>query len=119
MCGGGDPTKAKILAELPIRTFHGFLDEAVPAEGTREMYAAISAEGKGKITYTEFPGEGHAIWDQVYSDQANIKWLFSHKKPEKKVAPKINYKKVGAAVGIAGAVGAAILILAKAAKKKK
>ena len=43
----------------------------------------------------------------------------SDKKPEKKPAPKVNYKKVGAAVGIAGAVGAAILILAKATKKKK
>ena len=119
VCGGGDPSRAKILADIPIRTFHGFLDDVVPAEGTREMYAAISAVGKGKITYTEFPGDGHAIWDPVYSDSTNIKWLFSHKKPEKKPAPKVNYKRVGAAVGIAGAVGAAILILAKAAKKKK
>ncbi len=117
VCGGGDPSKAKLLAEKPIRTFHGFLDPVVPAEGTREMFSVINAVGKGKITYTEFPNAAHDIWDRVYSDPSNIKWLFEQKKPEKKPATKVDYRKVGAAIGIAGAIGAALLILGK--KKKK
>ena len=118
VCGGGDPSKAKQLAEIPIRTFHGFLDGVVPAEGTREMYSAISAQGKGRITYTEFPDRAHDIWDPVYMNAANVNWLFSQRKPEKKrPVQNVSYKKVGTAIGIAGALTAALIILGK--KKKK
>lgn len=117
VCGGGDPSRAKILAELPIRTFHGFLDNVVPAEGTREMYSAVKSAGRGRISYTEFEDGYHDIWDTVYSDIYNINWLFSHVKPAKKNAPTVDYRKVGAAGLAIGLVGAALLILGK--KKKK
>lgn len=117
VCGGGDPSRAKLLAEMPIRTFHGLLDDTVPTEGTREMYSAIKAVGKGKITYIEFPDGPHNVWDRVYSNVNNINWLFSHVKPEKKSTPSVDYRKVGAAGLAIGLVGAALLILGK--KKKK
>ena len=72
VCGGGDPSAAKTLSEIPIRTFHGLLDSAVPTEGTREMYEAIRACGRGRIKYTEFANGYHDIWDDVYSDISNI-----------------------------------------------
>ena len=118
VCGGGDPTRAKALAEIPIRTFHGFLDDVVPAEGTREMYSAVKAQGKGKITYTEFMDGDHAIWDRVYMNKTNIKWLFSQVKPQKEAGEKkINYRKVGAAGLAIGLVGAALIIIGKKRKK--
>ena len=118
VCGGGDPTRAKVLAEIPIRTFHGLLDDVVPTEGTREMYAAVNAQGKGNITFTEFSDGDHAIWDRVYMNKTNINWLFSHVKPQRKAAEKkVDYRKVGAAGLAIGLVGAALIILGK--KKKK
>ena len=118
VCGGGDPSKARIFADIPIRTFHGLLDDVVPTEGTRELYSAIKAVGKGKITYTEFPDCAHNSWDRVYSNVENINWLFSHVKPVKKApAQKIDYRKVGAAGIAIGLVGAALIMLGK--KKKK
>ena len=119
VCGGGDPSAAKRLAEIPIRTFHGFLDGAVPVEGTREMYAAIKAQGKGRISYTEFEDGYHDIWDDVYSNTSNINWLFSNvKRPKEKRLPEINYKKAGL-IGAAALVAGAALLIAKNVKKKK
>ncbi len=117
VCGGGDPSKAAKLANLPIRTFHGLLDEQVPTEGTREMYAAIRAQGKGRIRYTEYEDKGHAIWDDVYSNASNINWLFSNVR--RRVAPqkKVDYRTIGAAGLAIGLAGAALLLLGK--KKKK
>ena len=119
VCGGGDPSAAKRLAEIPIRTIHGFLDGAVPVEGSREMYAAIKAQGKGRISYTEFEDGYHDIWDDVYSNTSNINWLFSNvKRPKEKRLPEINYKKAGL-IGAAALVAGAALLIAKNAKKKK
>ena len=118
VCGGGDPSLAKIFADIPIRTFHGLLDNVVPTEGTREMYAAIKAVGKGKIRYTEFDNGYHDIWDDVYSNKNNINWLFSNVKPPKeKKLPNINYKHVGIA-GAAALLAGAALLIAKSKKKK-
>jgi len=112
VCGGGDPSAAKRLAEIPIRTFHGFLDPVVPVEGTREMYAAIKAQGKGRIRYTELENGDHGIWDYVYSNANNINWLFSNvKRPKEKKLPEINYKKAGLIGGAALVAGAALLML--------
>lgn len=118
VCGGGDPSQAKVLSEIPIRTFHGLLDDAVPTEGTREMYAAIKALGKGKIRYTEFENGYHNIWDDVYSNKSNINWLFSNvKRAKEKKMPAINYKHVGIAGAAALLAGAALLIIKNNKKK--
>lgn len=118
VCGGGDPSMAKTLSEIPIRTFHGFLDNSVPTEGTREMYASIKACGKGKIRFTEFEDGDHGIWDRVYSDSKNIKWLFSKEKhirnnEKKKSAGLRRARNAGIALGI---IGGALLLFRK--KKK-
>ena len=119
VCGGGDPAMAKALATIPIRTFHGDLDTAVPTEGTREMYAAVKAAG-GKIKYTEFEDMGHGIWDTVYSDADNIRWLFSQTRkaaPAKAKAKKPNVKKAGI-FGVAAGITAALAISVLKKKKK-
>ena len=115
ICGGGDPSQAKVLADIPIRTFHGSLDTAVPTDATREMYRAIKACSKGKIKYTEYENVGHDSWENAYSDPDNIRWLFS-KTNEKRL--KKNNKKTRRAglAGVAlGVVGAVVFLL----KKKK
>lgn len=126
VCGGGDPSCAKILADIPIRTFHGMLDASVPVEGTREMYAAIKALGHGRIRYKEFENGYHGIWDDVYSDEHNIRWLYSNvkrKKPKVKAAvdavkQRTDYRKAGIAGAAALAAGALLLIHRSNRRKK-
>ncbi len=79
LCGGGDRTKAELLVDIPIRTFHGTDDSLVPVYATKQMYNAIRALRGTKINYTEMAGYPHDIWTDVYNDSSNIAWLFSHR----------------------------------------
>lgn len=120
VCGGGDPSYAKLLKRIPIRTFHGSEDDAVPANGTRQMYAAIRREGGDLIDYTEFDGWGHGIWEMVYSDRGNIDWLFAQSREvrRKKAEKKAKIQKAAAAGG-AGAILSVLLVILGMKKKKK
>ncbi len=82
ICGGGDPTKASLLKDIPIRTFHGDLDDSVPVEGTREMASALKAVGCD-IVYTEFPGVNHWSWDRACSSEGIGAWMFSNRRKSK------------------------------------
>lgn len=122
VCGGGDPSYAKLLTRIPIRTFHGSEDGAVPVTSTRKMFAAIKREGGEKITYTELDGWDHGIWDHVYSDRDNIDWLFSQTLTERrKTAEKNSLKKklvaAGSAVGLAATAVLAFIAHRKITKK--
>ena len=81
VCGGGDPSKADRLVNMPIWCFHGDQDGglAVPVTGTRDMYTAIVAAGSTKINYTEWPGVGHA-WLPAYAREDVWAWLFAQSK---------------------------------------
>lgn len=74
LCGGGEPEHARALAGAPLWAFHGAEDEVVPVEESRRMVAAHRAAG-GDARYTELPGRGHAIWDEVYVDPALAAFL--------------------------------------------
>lgn len=75
--GGGDPSKAELLVNIPIWTFHGDQDTAVPVTGTREMVAAIKEAGGEEILYTEYAGRGHGCWYTVWESPVTYTWLFS------------------------------------------
>jgi len=81
MCGAGDPTKANLIATIPIRCFHSSDDPTVPVKGTRDMVKAINALGPNNRAdfYTEYTDKGHGCWVTAYSDQALIDWMFSEK----------------------------------------
>jgi predicted peptidase len=77
ICGGGDPSMADELADMPIYTFHGSADTSVPVAGTREMAEALEAAGSSVFTYEELDGMGHGIWETVADRADVVKWLFS------------------------------------------
>ncbi len=79
ICGSGDPSKAEILKQIPIWTFHDTGDPTVPYEGTQNMYNAIKAAGGEKIKFTTYQGYGHAIWNVAAAEEGLIDWLFSQK----------------------------------------
>jgi predicted peptidase len=80
ICGGGDPTRAKALADLPLWVFHGDADRIVPVGLSRTMVKSVTEAG-GMPKYTEYPGVGHDSWTKTYSDPAFHDWLFAQRKP--------------------------------------
>ncbi len=80
LCGGGDTACAPILKNIPIWTFHGDKDGAVPVIRARNMTQAIRACG-GNIRYREYAGAGHDVWTRTYADDSVLAWFFAQRRP--------------------------------------
>ena len=78
--GGGDPTQAETMKDLPIWIFHGEADRTLPVMLSRRMYAALKEAGSDVVFYTEYPGVPHDCWTRTYQDPEVWKWLFSQKR---------------------------------------
>ena len=79
VCGGGDPTLASKIVNIPVWAFHGAKDKNVPVSGSRDMISAIKKAG-GHPQYTEYPFEAHNIWEKVLETPGLWEWLFAQKK---------------------------------------
>ncbi len=118
VCGCGDPSYARLLKRIPTRSFHGSEDDAVPVSGDREMFEAIRRAGGGQIDYTEFDGAGHGIWDMVYGDQENWKWLFRQSREARRKAAE-RRSRIGKTAAVGGGALAAALVTLGVVKNKK
>lgn len=76
VCGGGDETKAKQIAHIPVWVFHGAKDKVVIPERSRNMVKALKKAG-GKPRYTEYPTLQHNCWDSTYTNPKLYDWLFA------------------------------------------
>ena len=82
ICGSGPSDMIDVLKDIPIYTFHGTADTAVPYSGTQGMYNAIVNAGGDQILFKTFQGQGHGIWDMAitYTGEAGFPaledWLF-------------------------------------------
>lgn len=83
ICGAGDPSKVDLFKDIPIRTFHGSVDDTVPPTGTREMTRALRDAGAEDFSYIEFPGIGHWSWDLACSYPGIGKWMFSQNRKDR------------------------------------
>jgi len=79
ICGGGDPTQAAKIKDLPIWNFHGDKDNAVKIEKSQAMIDAIKAAG-GSPKFTIYPGVGHNSWDKAYREEKLYAWFLEHSK---------------------------------------
>jgi predicted peptidase len=80
LCGGGDPSMAAAIRDVPVWAFHGNHDQAVPVRGSRMMVTALREAG-GQPRYTEIAGHGHDVWTIAYRDPAVVRWLLSQRRP--------------------------------------
>ncbi len=78
ICGGGDPSKAETIKDIPTWVFHGDADTAVKVEKSRDMIAAIKKAG-GKPNYTEYLDVPHNSWDKAYATKELYTWLLEQK----------------------------------------
>ena len=80
ICGGGDPTKADNLVDIPIWAFHGDRDRIVLPSGSTDMVKAVKDAGGKNIRATIYEGVGHNSADKAWRDRDLIDWLFKQKK---------------------------------------
>lgn len=81
ICGGGDPSYARGLVDLPIWVFHGAKDTTVKTSRSREMVRVLR-ELKGNVKYGEYPGVSHDSWTRTYNSTELYDWLFAQKREE-------------------------------------
>ena len=79
VCGGGDVTKASLIAHVPMWIFHGAEDPAVNPANSVDMSEALLKAG-AHPGLTIYPETGHFSWLAAYSDEHMMEWLFRQHK---------------------------------------
>lgn len=80
ICGGGDPSKAPRLVDIPIWAFHGALDKIVPPEASKAMVDAIHDAGGQKVKLTIYENVEHGSYAIAWKSPELVKWVFSQVK---------------------------------------
>ena len=75
----GFPEKVCTLKAIPVRVFHGALDDRVPVEESVTLTQVLAACG-GDVALTIFPDGDHFCWGRVYDDDAMWEWLLEQRK---------------------------------------
>ena len=83
ICGDGDPNSVNNYAKkIPIWIFHGSDDTVVsPKKSLKMANAIIDAGGSPKITFYE--NVGHDSWNNAFSEEDFLKWIYSKSKKTK------------------------------------
>jgi predicted peptidase len=76
VCGGGDVTRAKQVAHVPMWIFHGGADGVVFVGLSQKMVETLREAGASP-RYTEYPGVGHNSWSRAYEEPELVEWLFT------------------------------------------
>jgi predicted peptidase len=73
------PAVARRLRTIPTWVFHGEKDSNVPVIAARQFVRALEVAG-ASVRYTEYPGEGHNVWDRAYADPLVFAWLLAQRR---------------------------------------
>jgi predicted peptidase len=84
ICGGGNPTDAKKLKDIPIWVFHGAKDNVVPPSRSEAMVKALQSAGATQVKLTLYPNAGHDSWTETYNNPEMWDWLLKQKRGEGK-----------------------------------
>ena len=69
----------KKLASMPIKIFHGLLDDVVEMNYSVMMYKRLKASN-GNVTLTIFDDANHDSWSRVYDNKEIYEWMFKQTK---------------------------------------
>jgi len=78
VCGEGISWHGFSLVNIPIKAFHGDIDDVVTPHASLEMVSRINKAG-GKASLTLFPGVRHNAWDYAYNREL-IQWFAEQSK---------------------------------------
>lgn len=76
VCGYGQPEQACAMRRVPVRAYHGEVDNVVPLARQSAMVDAVRACG-GRASLTIYPGVGHDAWNLAYADAGLYLWLMA------------------------------------------
>jgi predicted peptidase len=79
VCGAGDTSRAKTIAQIPIWIYHGAEDPTVNPKYSLDMLEALTKAG-AHPGFTQYPSNGHFSWLGAYSDALMMEWLFKQHK---------------------------------------
>lgn len=85
MGGAGDCSKAEIIKNTPVWTFHQIHDPLVASDGTVAMVKALTEVG-AEVKFTPYFDTVHNAWTKGYAEPDMLNWLYSHTKEKTKVA---------------------------------
>lgn len=81
VCGEGISFYGGRLTNLPIRAFHGDIDDIVSPHQSLAMVAAVNKYRRtSNASLTLFPGVAHNAWDYAYTDEL-IEWFLTKSLP--------------------------------------
>ncbi len=83
ICGGGEPSTASKLKDIPVWAFHGVQDKVVSVKKSQEMVDAINALG-GNAMLTVYPDAGHDSWTLTYDNPKLYDWFLEHRISDRK-----------------------------------
>ena len=78
--GVSDPSRAQVIAALPVWAFHGTSDEISSIDNTRAMVEALRRLGS-PVRFTALVGTGHDSWTEAYASPELFPWLFAQRRP--------------------------------------
>lgn len=79
ICGGGRPSDACKLKNLPVWAFHGARDRVVPISESEKMVEALTNCG-GNVKFTVYPEADHDSWTQTYNNPMLYDWFLQHRR---------------------------------------
>jgi predicted peptidase len=79
VCGFGDPAAVCRMRAVPVRAYHGEIDDVVPLADEQASVNALRACG-GSAELIVYPGVGHDSWNRAYQDPALLPWLLSQRR---------------------------------------
>jgi predicted peptidase len=71
--------EAEVLHGTSVWIYQGAHDPNVPVGATRDVVQGLKSAGVS-VRYTEYPDEGHDIWDRAYRDPALWRWIFAQRR---------------------------------------
>ncbi|MDY3030313.1 MAG: GDSL-type esterase/lipase family protein [Clostridia bacterium] len=85
MGGAGDTSKADVIKNTPVWTFHQLHDPVVASDGTVAMVKALIDAG-AEVKFTPYFDTVHNAWTKGYAEPELLQWLYNHTKETKKIA---------------------------------
>jgi len=71
--------EAHFLKDIPIRIFHGAIDDIVPVDNSIQMYHELKKLG-ADVELKIFNDDNHNSWDSTYSNPELYKWILKQRK---------------------------------------
>ena len=75
LCGGGMNWRAWAI-DMPVRVYHGKLDDVVPISQSEAMVNSLRIQGKD-VEFTVYDDLSHNCWDRAFENTDLISWLVS------------------------------------------